>query len=355
VLPGFDTLAVPGILKGVKSPRGGPSPPLSYCKACEIEDFGHPELLPIIREVFANTDESRHDGFPLGREDRKHWEIAMAVRSLRDHGALRAGAELLGVGTGSEATIFYLSNLVGRVFATDLYLSPGDWATWAPPLMLVAPERFARVHFARERLVVQHMDGRWLRQPDASFDGVFSTSSIEHFGALPDIAAAAYEMGRVLKSDGILSLSTELKIDGPPDGTGWPSVLLFDRDSLRRYVVEASGLELVEDPDLSMSERTLTHRRALDEIIADWERGEQRYPQVVFTNEGYAFNSVHLTLRKTQRYPVSDNSWARPSEELRSLVLRQEVEAIERLTRDISATADIQRLRGRSRGTAVEG
>ena len=318
---------------------------LSYCKACEIEDFGHPDLLPIIQEVFAGTEGCAHADFPLGREDRKHWEVAMSIRALRDHRALRTGAEVLGVGAGREATIFYLTEHVGRVYATDLYLSPGDWATWAPPLMLVAPERVAPMPFTRERLVVQHMDGRWLRHPDASFDGVFSTSSIEHFGPLPDIAAAAFEMGRVLKPNGILSLSTELKLAGPPDGTGWPGVLLFDRDSLWRYVVEASGLELVDEPDLSMSEITLTSRRALDEIVADWRRGDQRYPQVVFTNEGYVFNSVHLTFRKTERYPASDNSWARPSEELRDSVRRREAEAIERLTDHLSPATDIERPR----------
>ncbi len=271
----------------------------------------------------------------------------MAVRSLRDHGALRAEADLLGVGAGCEATIFFLARHVGRVFVTDLYLSPGDWATCAPPLMLVAPERFARVPFPRERLVVQHMDGRWLRYPDASFDGVFSTSSIEHFGALPDVAAAAYEMGRVLRPNGVLSLSTELRIGGPPGRDGWPGTLLLDSESISRYIVEASGLELADEPDFAMSERTLTARRALDEIIADWQRGDQRYPQVVFTNQGFAFNSVHLTLRKTQGYPACDNSWARPSEELRSLVLRQEVDAIERLTSDLCSATGTRRLLGR--------
>jgi hypothetical protein len=40
---------------------------------------------------------------------------------------------------------------------------------------------------------------------------------------------------------------------------------------------------------------------------------------------------VHLTLRKTDRYPTPDNAWARPSEELRARVRRSEAEAEKRL------------------------
>ena len=43
-----------------------------------------------------------------------------------------------------------------------------------------------------------------LRYPDDTFDGIFSSGSIEHFGDLQDVANAAYEMGRVLKPGGVL-------------------------------------------------------------------------------------------------------------------------------------------------------
>ena len=85
-----------------------------------------------------------------------------------------------------------------------------------------------------------------LRFPDNRFDGIFSSGSIEHFGGLMDVAHSAYEMGRVLKPGGILSLSTVMAIAGPPGRLGGVpgACLLFQRDHLLRYIVEASGLEL---------------------------------------------------------------------------------------------------------------
>jgi len=303
---------------------------LSYNKACGWEDFADPELVAVLRDVYA-AEAERSAAWPAGFELRKHWEVAMSVRALRDFGALRPDAEILGVGAGSEMTVFYLTRHARRVVATDLYLSPGEWEREAHPLMLVAPERLSRIPFERERLEVLHMDGRWLRFPDDSFDGIFSSGSIEHFGDFEDIAAGAYELGRVLKPGGVLTLATELLLDGPPGSTGWPGVVLFSPEKLRRQIIEATGLELVDDLDLTVSPRTLASVRPLLGMIGDVEQGRETYPLVVLSHEGQLFTSVHLTLRKTERYPVQDNAWARPSETLRAGVRSNETEAERRL------------------------
>lgn len=303
---------------------------VAYNKACELEDFGDPGLVAVLRDIYGYEVE-RSAGYPAGAERRKHWEVAMSVRALRDFGALRPDAEILGVGAGSEATVFYLTRHARRVVATDLYLAPGDWEREAHPLMLFAPERLSLVPFARERLEVLHMDGRWLRFPDDSFDGIFSSGSIEHFGDFEDMAAAAYEMGRVLKPGGVLSLSTELLLEGPPGSIGWPGVVLFSAETLRRYLIEASGLEPVDALDLTVSQRTLATVRPLLEMIAEVEAGRETFPHLVLAHDGQLFGSVHLTLRKTERYPAWDNAWARPSEGLRARVRRSEAEAEKRL------------------------
>src|SRR5262245_61554505 len=103
-----------------------PGPRLGYNKLCQLEDFAHPTLRPLIREVFAHELERFGPDFPLGVEYRKHWEVAMAIRTLRDFGALLERSQVLGVGAGNEPTIFWLTNRVRRVFATDLYLQDGD-------------------------------------------------------------------------------------------------------------------------------------------------------------------------------------------------------------------------------------
>lgn len=301
---------------------------LPYNKTCGLEDFADPELAAVLREVYSYPG-AQETG--PGAERRKQWEVAMSVRALRDFGALRPDAEILGVGAGTETTVFYLTRHARRVIATDLYLAPGDWEREAHPLMVVAPERLAPMPFERDRLVVQHMDGRWLRFPDNSFDGIFSSGSIEHFGGFEDIAAAAYEMGRVLKPGGVLTLATELLLDGPPGATGWPGVVLFSAETLRRQIIEASGLKPVDAPDLSVSERTLATGKPLTEMIREIENGRETLPHLVLTHDGQVFGSVHLTLRKTERYPVVDNAWARPSEALREQVRRGEAEAERRV------------------------
>ncbi len=78
---------------------------------------------------------------------------------------------------------------------------------------------------------MQHIDGRWLRFPDETFDGIYSSGSIEHFGGLDFVANAAFEMGRVLKPGGVLTLSTEFKIAGPPAATAGTQVRSCSRRS----------------------------------------------------------------------------------------------------------------------------
>ncbi|HEY8201861.1 MAG TPA: FkbM family methyltransferase, partial [Actinomycetota bacterium] len=277
---------------------------------------------PVIREVSSHKLSWFSSSFPSGSEYRKDWEIAMAVRALDHFGALRPDATLLGVAVGTEDTLFYLTRRVRQLFATDRYYGAGDWGTVAPGLMLVEPQAVAPFDFDVNRLVVQHMDGRWLRYPDETFDGIFSSGSIEHFGGLEDAAYSAYEMGRVLKPGGVLSLSTEFRLSGPPDGIGWPGLtLLFSMENIRRFIVEASGLEPVDDLVTTVSASTLAAPRDLDQVVRDRlnappgsgpEFTLMEFPHLVLVKDDYVFGSVHLTLRKTERYSEGDNAWARP-------------------------------------------
>jgi SAM-dependent methyltransferase len=301
---------------------------LGYNKICEYEDFADPGLAETIRDVFKHEIASFTPEFPKGAEYRKYWEIAMSVRALRQFGALRPDALMLGVGAGTEATVFYLTNHTQRVFATDLYLVSGSWQPSAPWFMLVSPDRFAPYPYQRDHLIVQHMDGRSLQYPDNSFDGIFSSGSIEHFGGWESIAAASYEMGRVLKPGGVMTISTEYRIDGPPGGDGWDGLRFFTRDNLLRYIVQASGLELVDDFNSSISAPTMASTKSLryyrpdiDAALAKQGKyprvGEivwSHYPHLIVTHEGYTYGSVHMTLRKSANFPAAPNTWAKPSE-----------------------------------------
>jgi glycosyltransferase involved in cell wall biosynthesis/SAM-dependent methyltransferase len=302
---------------------------VNFNKVCELEDFSDPELVDTIRDVFRHEIPRFTPDFPRGAEYRKYWEVAMSVRALRHFKALHPDSVILGVGAGTEATLFYLTNHAKQVFACDMYLDKGPWDGFAPSLMLIEPEEFAPYEFPSARLVVQHMDGRILRYPDNTFDGIFSSGSIEHFGSLEYVANASYEMGRVLKPGGVLTLSTEFKITGPPEGKGLPGTLLFTQEELARYIVEASGLQPVDTFSTDLSDATLQTRRDIQIYIdeAKAQMAEQgmhprageiiwsQYPHLILVAQGYVFGSVHLTLRKSDDYPAAPNSWAAPTQE----------------------------------------
>lgn len=279
--------------------------PLS--KLCELEDFREGPVRNTIREVFAHDAARCGPQWPTGAEYRKHWEVAMAVRALRAHGALHPEADVLGVGAGNEPTLFWLTNHVHRVFATDLYLAE-DWQESADVSMFLDPGRYWPGSWDPRRLVVQHMDGRELRHPDESFEAVFSSSSIEHFGDHADVEQAIREIHRVLKPGGVLSLSTELRFGG--SGPGLPGILLFSPQELEEHVVRACDWEPVAVPR-QPSPATRATELDFDLAAADvrahvarygaiyYDRLEwSHYPQIVLRHGDFLWTSVHLALRK---------------------------------------------------------
>jgi FkbM family methyltransferase len=305
--------------------------PLAFNKACEIEDFDDPEFAALMRDVLEYKAHRFGADFPHGVEHNKDWEVTMAVRALRQFGALRPDARLLGVAAGTEDTTYYLTRHVREVTIVDRYLQPGVWGLNAPTWMLASPGLAANDRCDVRRLAVEHSDARRLRFADETFDGIFSSGSIEHFGGLDDVAHAAYEMGRVLKPGGVLSMSTVVVDDEGPTRIGWPgSLLMFRHGDLARYIVEASGLELVDPLETTVSNATMQTRRSLALAMADHQtivrelgaKGESEaflhwdFPHVALDYEGFTFHSMHLTLRKTDRYPIADNAWARPTPEL---------------------------------------
>ena len=301
-----------------------PDRALGYCKLCELGDFSDPDLRALMREIYGRDGE-----YPDGSEHRKSWEVAMTARALRDFGALREDAEVLGVGAGREATIFWLTRHVKRVFATDLYLYEDSWsANDSSAKMLAEPSGEPGVGWNARRLVVQHMDGKDLHYEDGSFDGIFSSGSIEHFGSYEDIRRSVEEMYRVLKPGGITALATEFRLEGEPPGL--PGTVIFNEQELKRVVLDGVGWELASPLDLSLSEETLgteldwwslfvggrpepiphpTLRQRIRTALTPRsgrkpEESQQLvplptvHPHVVLRQDSYLWTSVHLALIK---------------------------------------------------------
>ena len=279
-----------------------------YVKVCDRRDFDDPEVMAAIRDVVPGLD--------TGAElERKYWEYAMLVLFLHEVGALQEDAELLAVGAGHEAVLFWLANKVGRMVATDIY-GEGDFAGGeAEGSMLTDPGTFAPYPYDRERLDVRWMDARDLRFPDGSFDAVFSLSSIEHFGGPADIAQAATEIGRVVRPGGHAFVVTEAYVrrhplDSPliqtglrvatlgrraPTATPRRRVLdVFTPRELRSRIVVPSGLRLMQEPDLRLSPETF-------ESVTRWGAAgpiHRRTPHILLQAQGAPWTSICLALEK---------------------------------------------------------
>lgn len=266
---------------------------LHYNAVLKLSDFSDPVFSKLMTTIFTQMA-AEYPNFPAKRELAKAWEVTQAVRALQNFRVLDKNAEILGVAAGSEHTIFYLTNFVKRVFATDLYATTGIWKE-ADASMLRDPAAFAPpgMVWRPDRLIVQHMDALDLRCEDNTFDGIFSCGSIEHFGSLENVAQAAREMGRVLKPGGILCLSTEFRISGP-DGLGIPGTILFTAEMLEEYIFNASGLELVDPLDTVITDELRAEAYPLQTAVDDGIRPRS----IALTHGGYTWTSVALCLRK---------------------------------------------------------
>jgi len=284
-----------------------------FVKLCDLTDFDDPELRAAARDIAPGRS-------PEEELHRKLWEYAMLGLFLRDAGSLREDARILAVGAGHEEPLYWLANRVGHVLATDIYGEGGFAGREAAPDMLTDPSAFAPYPYREDRLEVRHMDARHLDLPDASFDAVFSLSSIEHFGGPEDVARAAREIGRVLLPGGVAAIVTECLVDrhllddprvqfavriatlGRRCRNATPRRRITDTftpQELERDIVRPSGLRLLQPLDLTLSPQT----RA---TVIRWHgAGELRpttgrpYPHVLLQAQGSPWTSVFLALAKS--------------------------------------------------------
>jgi SAM-dependent methyltransferase len=241
-------------------------------KLCELRDWRRPYL----------------SAYP---QHRKHWEYQHFMHGLRALDAIRPDAWVLSVAGGHEWPVYELTNVARWVFCTDLYdTSPFPESDG---VMLRDPDRFAPCPYNRRRLVVECMDALDLRFEDATFDIVFSLSSIEHFGGIERSKRGLAEMCRVLKPGGVAAITTEVIVNGV-DYFQSGNLQLFSPAVLREILESAPGLRPVEPVDFSMDRETRATMMPLAQAASD----PGRLPHLVLSCEGREFTSLAVFLRK---------------------------------------------------------
>jgi SAM-dependent methyltransferase len=217
---------------------------------------------------------------------RKPYEFAQLVYGCRKLGLLTDAAEILSVGAGHELVLFWLANHVGRVVATDLY--EGVWqdvqGREGDPGVLRRPADYAPFPYRRDHLTFLRMDGRALAFKGASFDIVYSLSSIEHFGGLAGALATVQEMARVLRPGGVAVVATEYVIAGPSHPETFQPAEI-------RELVDRSGLRLVEPLDEHVYRR-------YEYTAVDLYQNPYQTPHMVVRFNDTVFTTVMMFLRK---------------------------------------------------------
>lgn len=282
-------------------------------KLCDVADFEDPELLAMLGEILPERDARAHI-------ERKAWELAMLALFLREVGRLHDGTEALAVGAGDERIVFWLANRVARVVATDIYGAGSFAEREAEGSMLEDPRAHAPFPYREDRLEVRYMDGRALDFPDASFDVVFSVSSLEHFGGPADIARGASELGRVLRPGGHAVIITEcflrrhplsaapvdfavrvaslgrLRRSATPRRRAGVDVLTARE--LDRWIVRPSGLNLLQPLDRTVSAASYENVTRLRTGREPEPATGSFYPHVLLEFRRSLFTSVCLVLEK---------------------------------------------------------
>jgi SAM-dependent methyltransferase len=188
--------------------------------------------------------------------------------------------------------------------------------------MLEDPASHSPFPYREDRLEVLWMDGRRLDFPDASFDVVFSLSSIEHFGSPADIARSAAEIGRVLRPGGHAFVVTECLVRlHPLDRAGADFAIrlatlgrrnrlatprrrqnlgeAFTPRELGRRIVRPSGLRLMQPLDTTLSpeswDNLARYPRGSQELVT---RSGSFYPHILLQAARSVFTSACLPLQK---------------------------------------------------------
>jgi SAM-dependent methyltransferase len=252
---------------------------VQLCELANPAKWGNPDWMALLASLSAVPTD-------LLSMHRKGYEFGQLLFCLTQLGLAGEEAEILSVGAGHEPVLYWLANRVRRVVATDMY--GGVWqeegSQEGDAVVLHDAARFAPFPYRADRLVFMQMDGRLLAFRDATFDAVYSLSSIEHFGGFEGARASVDDMARVLKPGGALILATEYCLSGPPHHEAFQPAEVH-------ALVEHPALSLVQPIDERVWDRYTA-------VPIDLRVNPHQTPHMLVTDSGTVFTSVFVCLRK---------------------------------------------------------
>jgi len=200
-------------------------------KVFDYDDFSSPEFNEV-RE-FAT--------FGVRRKSWENFILSYGFKRLRCFGNEKIA---LGLGCLREPLIFLLANYFGHVYATDIAYYPSKfWGkhNYTPEQIY----RFNKIPYDRARLTVMPMDMKHIEFEDNTFDVIWSSSSVEHIGELPDILQCFKEIKRTLKVGGVCGMTTEWNLEPTNEIIKFGNILYFDNNVLE-IIEKEVGLLVVE-------------------------------------------------------------------------------------------------------------
>ena len=287
--------------------RADPSGRIRLNKLCCIEDWENHEVKDIIPKLQDITYYNKCQGILArkpGHIHRKDWEWALGIIAMKRFGKLNHNNTAIGIGVGRELILFYLTNYLGHLYATDLY-SGKEWENFAPIDFLENPGKYSPFPYDQSVLTVLRMDGTRLEFPSDSFDIVFSFSSIEHFGGENHSGAvkSLKEMERVLKPGGIAIVATEYIINNK-DPSDLTNQFYNERTIYSHLINRLDIMKLVEPLDLTISPKTLDIGIIDASDAVDWDTSrvdgdfKRAHPYIVIKLGNILVTSIMLVFQK---------------------------------------------------------
>lgn len=224
----------------------------------DLQELHEPQFAGILRQLDTLTEQESLSYL----HPSKRWEYPWAL----DRARLAPGSRVLDAGCGASIFPVYLAKMGHQVTGVDLSVPQGL-------------NEFHQVH-------VNYVPAAITSLPfeDNSFDSVFCISVIEHLGH-QGVPAALRELRRVLRPGGRLLITTDYYKDADAqlwyegEDRSFPvDWEFFDEDRLRHHLLQASGLEVEGEVDLS----------------ANWEHIQPEMRRF----HGYPYTSVGVTLVK---------------------------------------------------------